>query len=59
MCLSYINISYADDDVDVVDIKGIEKVIETVAEVDDLPKINSRFAVVNIQKQKWHRLLKL
>ena len=46
MCLSYININYADDEIDTVDIKGIDKVIETVAEIDDLPKINSRFAVV-------------
>lgn len=46
LVLSCINISFADDEIDSVDIKKIDKVIETVAETSDLPKINSRFAVV-------------
>ena len=46
LCLSYVTISYADDEIDIVDIKGINKVIETVSKIDELPKINSRFAVV-------------
>lgn len=36
----------ADDEVDNVDIEGIEEVIETAAEATNEPKINSRYAVV-------------
>lgn len=37
---------FADDGTDSVDISGIESVIETVSEVVDEPKINSKFAIV-------------
>lgn len=37
---------FADDSVDDMDVDNIEKVIETLAEVVEFPKINSRYAIV-------------
>lgn len=46
VCLSYINVIFADDECENIDFNEVNKVIETVAKVEDLPKINSRYAVV-------------
>ena len=40
------NYVLADDEIDNVDINGIEDVIETASEATSEPKINSRYAVV-------------
>lgn len=40
------NIILADDTIDNVDIKNINKVIETATEAVDIPKINSKYAIV-------------
>lgn len=45
LTINSINI-FADDGVDSVDISGMEEVIQTVSEEDNIPKINSRYAVV-------------
>ena len=47
-CVLLLNNSFvlADDEIDNVDINGIDKVIETASGATDEPKINSRFAVV-------------
>lgn len=42
----------ADDEIDNVDIEGIDKVIETMADTTNEPKINSRYAVVMDRKSK-------
>ena len=46
VCLSYINVIFADDESENIDFNEVNKVIETTAKVEDLPKINSRYAVV-------------
>lgn len=46
VCLSYINVVFADDESENIDFNEVNKVIETAAKVEDLPKINSRYAVV-------------
>lgn len=46
VCLSYINIIFADDESENINFNEVNKVIETAAKVEDLPKINSRYAVV-------------
>lgn len=46
VCLSYINVIFADDESENIDFNEVNKVIETAAKVEDLPKINSRYAVV-------------
>ena len=43
---------FADDEVDNVDIKGIEGVIETAIDAVDEPKINSRYAIVLDRESK-------
>ncbi len=45
LIINNINV-FADDGIDNVDIKEIEKVIETTSEVLDEPRINSRYAIV-------------
>lgn len=44
--LSYNTITFADDEIDNVEIKNIDEVIETATEVSEAPKINSRYAIV-------------
>ena len=44
--LSFNNCILADDVIDNVDIKNIDKVIETATEAVNIPKINSRYAIV-------------
>lgn len=46
VCLNYINVVFADDESENIDFNEVNKVIETAAKVEDLPKINSRYAVV-------------
>lgn len=50
--LSLNNCIFADDAIDNVDVKNIDKVIETAAETVDIPKINSRYAIVLDRKSK-------
>ena len=42
----------ADDEIDNVDIEGIETVIQTATQASELPKINSRYAVVMDRQSK-------
>lgn len=53
-CLLILNNRYvlADDEIDNVDISGIKKVIETVSEAVDKPKIDSRYAIVLDRENK-------
>ena len=48
LCIFLINNIYvlADDEMDSIEIDGIEKVIQTVSEARNEPKINSRHAIV-------------
>lgn len=48
-CNSYI---LADDELDNVDIKNIDEVIQTASEVTQMPKISSRYAIVLDRKSK-------
>ena len=48
-CNSFI---FADDEIDNVDINGIEKVIETASEATNEPKISSRYAIVMDRNSK-------
>ena len=41
VCLSYINVIFADDESENIDFNEVNKVIETTAKVEDLPKINN------------------
>lgn len=50
--LSYNSINLADDRIENIEIKDVEKVIETVSEVIEEPKLNSRYAVVMDRKSK-------
>ena len=53
-CILIINKSpvLADDEIDNVDIEGIDKVIETMADTTNEPKISSRYAIVMDRKSK-------
>ena len=50
--LGFNGFAFADDGIDNVEIKDIDKVIETASEVTDMPKINSRYAVVVDRRSK-------
>ena len=52
MLLSHNVFIFADDEIDDVDIKDIGKVIETVTEASEMPKISSRYAVVLDRQSK-------
>lgn len=43
---------FADDEIDNIEINGIEKVIQTASKASDEPKINSRYAIVLDRKSK-------
>ena len=43
---------YADDNIDNMDINGLDKVIETASQVIDEPQINSRYAIVLERQSK-------
>ena len=44
--LGYSSIILADDEIDNVEVENIDKVIQTASEVSEIPKINSRYAIV-------------
>ena len=44
--ISYNSLILADDEIDNLDINGIDKVIETASEATNEPKINSKYAIV-------------
>ena len=46
LLLGYNSFIIADDEIDNVDVKDIDKVIQTSSNVTETPKINSRYAVV-------------
>jgi len=52
LIISYNSYIFADDELDNVDIKDINKVIQTASEASDVPKINSRYAVVIDRQSK-------
>lgn len=52
LLLGYNSLIFADDEIDNVDVKDIDKVIETSNNVTEVPKINSRYAVVIDRQSK-------
>ena len=52
MLTIYNSYIFADDGIDSIDINGIEKVVEIASEAVDVPKINSRYAIVLDRENK-------